>query len=159
MTRSHLWTRTTKRGFLCGLYNQIRRRVDGRLNSGPEYTGLPLLPRTLFFAWSLSNPTFNRLWDTWQEAERLHKLAPSIDRINTTGGYVLGNIQWLSHGANSGKTSQGPGERGHNSKLTNADAAQIRQRVTSGEKQNRIAVEFNVSPMVISNITRNKTYK
>lgn len=57
---------------------------------------------------------------------------------------------------NSGKNS---GERGPNSKLTNEQVIQIRLQASLGIKQKTLALQFNVSEKLISNIILRRTWK
>lgn len=70
------------------------------------YEGLPILPRNVFYMWSLSNPAFNRLWDDWQAAYKEMRLVPSIDRKDILKGYTLDNMQWITHAENSSKLAR-----------------------------------------------------
>ena len=51
-----------------------------------------------------------------------------------------------------------PGELGHNAKLTNKQAAEIRKRCKAGEKQKHLAEEFGVSKQTVCSIVNYKTY-
>ena len=54
---------------------------------------------------------------------------------------------------------QPKGEMHTNAKLTNEQAAEIRQRYADGEYQVPLALEYGVSQRVISLIVRGETYK
>lgn len=41
-------------------------------------------------------PTFISLYRIWQDSGFERKLTPSIDRIDSSKGYTLDNIQWLT---------------------------------------------------------------
>ena len=51
-----------------------------------------------------------------------------------------------------------PGELGHNAKLINKQAAEIRKRCKAGEKQKHLAEEFGVSKQTVCSIVNYKTY-
>lgn len=48
-------------------------------------------------------PTFMALFDAWNASGCDPKLSPTIDRIDNSKGYELGNLQWLTRSANSRK--------------------------------------------------------
>lgn len=56
-------------------------------------------------------------------------------------------------------TDRKKGENNNKAKITNAQARKIKQLLASGEKQVDIAVKFNVSKYLISDIKRGKTWK
>jgi hypothetical protein len=59
-----------------------------------------------------------------------------------------------------GRSDFQKGERGHNSKLTNRQALEIRMEYATGRSSHeKISLKYGVSREVIGNITRNKTYK
>ena len=43
------------------------------------------------------------LYDSWIDSDYEYRLSPSIDRINNSKGYELGNMQWLTVYGNSKK--------------------------------------------------------
>lgn len=96
--------RTTPHSYLSAKYSVMQSRIGGA--SKPHlYRGLGIMSRREFLAWGLDDPAFNKLWWEWQKSGRPMKLAPSIDRIDTQRGYVLGNVQFITHSENSGKAS------------------------------------------------------
>lgn len=101
----YLWFKTyerTKPGKLMRTYRNMKSRVDGTQKSKSHlYLGLPILAKEEFYQWSLENPEFNSLFDAWVASGYERKLSPSIDRIETSDGYVLPNIQWLTFSENS----------------------------------------------------------
>lgn len=48
-------------------------------------------------------PTFMALYNAWKDSDCDPKLTPTIDRIDNSRGYELGNLQWLTRSANSRK--------------------------------------------------------
>lgn len=48
-------------------------------------------------------PTFMALHSAWKASGYDPKLTPTIDRIDNSKGYELGNLQWLTKSANSRK--------------------------------------------------------
>lgn len=90
----------TINGKLMATYNNMNRRVRGYVK--PEiYCGLRLLDRSEFYKWSKSDKDFNKLYNDWVKSDYDRKLSPSIDRIDSCDGYVLGNMRWITHSENS----------------------------------------------------------
>lgn len=90
----------TINGKLMATYNNMNRRVRGYVK--PEiYLGLGLLDRGEFYKWSKSDRDFNKLYNDWVKSDYDRKLSPSIDRIDSCDGYVLGNMRWITHSENS----------------------------------------------------------
>lgn len=92
----------TKKGFLMRTYRNMKSRVSGiqRLKSH-LYLGLTILPREDFYKFSLASEDFNKLFDIWEASMYDRKLSPSINRINSNKGYILDNIEWVTHSENS----------------------------------------------------------
>ena len=98
---SKLYEKTPK-GFLMRTYRNMQSRVSGvQRKKAHLYLGLPLLPRNDFYAWAWDNQGFWRLYKRWAATDFDRKLTPSINRIDTNKGYVLGNMEWLTHSVNS----------------------------------------------------------
>jgi hypothetical protein len=105
--KKEIWERSTKyrktpRGYLTWVYQNMKKRVTGK-DAGKEhlYEGLDLLSTTTFAAWSLADVTFIALFKGWAEKDFVPYGGPSIDRIDSRGGYVLGNMRWITHSENS----------------------------------------------------------
>jgi hypothetical protein len=92
----------TPSGFLMRTYRNMKSRITGVQQKKQHlYAGLELLPKHEFYEWAMSCPQFNALMAQWVESSYDRKLTPSIDRIDTRGGYTIGNMQWLPHCENS----------------------------------------------------------
>lgn len=91
----------TKKGFLVRCYRNMLSRISGvTKNKNHLYLGLEILDKDIFYDWSLKNIYFNDLFNEWELADYNRKLTPSIDRINTSKGYTLENIQWITFSEN-----------------------------------------------------------
>jgi hypothetical protein len=63
--------------------------------------GKELLDKDAFYKWSLLSEDFHSLFTTWENSSYNRKLTPSIDRIDSTKGYFLDNMRWITHSENS----------------------------------------------------------
>lgn len=92
----------TRKGKLVRTYRNMLSRVLGIQKKKEHlYSGLAVLDKELFYEWSLRNSDFNTLFDAWVKSGYDRKLSPSIDRKDTSVGYTLENIQWITHSENS----------------------------------------------------------
>lgn len=92
----------TKKGKLVRTYRNMYSRVKGILKPKAHlYADLPILDKEVFYGWALNDEAYNTLHDEWVASDYCRKLSPSIDRIDTEKGYVMGNIRWLTHSENS----------------------------------------------------------
>lgn len=92
----------TKKGKLMRTYRNMESRTKGVVKGKSHlYQGLEILSRQSFYDWSLSCKDFNSLYDDWVSSGFDKKLSPSIDRIDTSKGYTLDNMRWLTHSENS----------------------------------------------------------
>lgn len=103
--------RATPRGYLNRVYGNIKTRcTKTQYKKNAKYHGLPVLSWEEFVEWGLT-PEFEEMYQRYLKSGKDRKLAPSVDRIDPTKGYVLGNIQWLTLSENSkrvGKTVKIP---------------------------------------------------
>lgn len=92
----------TKKGFLMRLYRNMTSRVTGVQSAKFHlYQGKALLPRTEFYSWSIPHPKFNELFDIWEASGYDRKLTPSVDRRDSDMGYLVENMEWVTHSQNS----------------------------------------------------------
>ena len=96
--------------FIQRAYKYMKWRVAGKHSKVNQHkikywAGLPILSREEFYAWSKSDSNFKRLYKFWASNNYEKRLAPSVNRINSKEGYVLSNIEWVTHGQNSGLAS------------------------------------------------------
>lgn len=99
--RSHSKKCTIDR-FLGYLYSSMKRRVNGKGNvKNPHlYTGLPILTKEAFVVWAKNHPDFLNLYKCWVANDFDRKLTPSVNRMNSKKGYILGNIEWMTTSQN-----------------------------------------------------------
>lgn len=104
----------TKRGFLMRAYRNMQSRIAGvQWRKHHLYRGLPLIGRAVFYEWALASATFHRLWEGWVQAGYDRRFTPSVDRIRSECGYMLDNMEWVTHSENSrrGAVSRHYGQR------------------------------------------------
>ena len=91
----------TLNGYLMRTYRNMSSRVLGILKTKRHlYEGLDILPKEEFYEWSLQS-NYPDLLKNYQESGYDMKLAPSIDREDSSLGYITGNIRWITHSENS----------------------------------------------------------
>lgn len=92
----------TKKGFLMRCYRNMKSRVTGvqRLKFH-LYEGKSLLPKEQFYQWAMDSKEFHRLFDEWEQSGYERKLTPSVDRMDSSRGYWLWNMEWVTHSENS----------------------------------------------------------
>ena len=69
-------------------------------------TGKEFLSKDEWIKWCYEEKNykkFMKLYSKWVEGDFSEKLNPSIDRINSKIGYLVGNLQWLSKSDNCKK--------------------------------------------------------
>jgi hypothetical protein len=100
--RRALLYRQTPRGYLNCVYQNMRKRVRGK-DKGKEhlYEGLPLLDKVSFVEWSLGDTAYQILFLEWERGGFRAFQGPSIDRRNSSKGYVIDNLRWVTHSLNS----------------------------------------------------------
>lgn len=92
----------TAKGKLMMTYNNMNRRVKGiQKKKAHLYEGLELLSRDDFYSWSLKSLGFEVLYNDWVLSNYDRKLSPSIDRVDSSKGYNLSNMRWVTHSENS----------------------------------------------------------
>jgi hypothetical protein len=81
----------------------MNRRVNGIATKRPDlYKGLPILPKDAFMVWAKNHPDFLNLYKRWFTSDFDRKLTPTVNRMNSSKGYVLGNIEWMTNSQNCG---------------------------------------------------------
>lgn len=99
----------TKKGFLMREYRNMQSRVTGvQKKKSHLYLGKELLPRSDFYEWALKQPSFWNLFKVWEHFNYDRKWTPTVDRIDSDRGYVLDNVEWVTHSENSRRGSLSP---------------------------------------------------
>jgi hypothetical protein len=96
----------TKRGFLMRSYRNMKSRVEGIQHLKAHlYEGKALLPREHFYKWASDSEVFHSLFDAWESQGYPRTLCPSVDRVDSSKGYELDNMEWVTHSENSRRGS------------------------------------------------------
>lgn len=95
----------TKKGFLMRCYRNMQSRISGvQKLKAHLYKGKNILPRQEFYEWALNDKQFHNLFDVWESKKYERKLSPSINRIEPELGYLISNMEWITHSENSKRT-------------------------------------------------------
>lgn len=89
------------KGRLVRCYNHMYQRCNGNHIGYKRYKGLDVLSRDDFYNYSLNDKDYLRLHSDWVNSNYKRGLCPSIDRIDSSRGYTLDNIRWVTHSENS----------------------------------------------------------
>jgi hypothetical protein len=91
----------TLNGFLMRAYRNMKSRIAGiQSKKAHLYAGKSLMSREDFYAWSQGNEDFLRLFTAWVVSGYERRISPSVDRIDATRGYEIGNIRWVTFSEN-----------------------------------------------------------
>jgi hypothetical protein len=89
--------------FLSELYVAMSERTKGNRTKRPDlYKNLPILPKDVFYNWAKNHPEFLKLYKRWFTSGFDRKLTPTINRMNSSKGYTLDNIEWMTNSQNCG---------------------------------------------------------
>lgn len=92
----------TKKGKLMRNYRNMQSRINGiQWQKAHLYEGKALIEKDEFYDWAMSDPEFHRLFDDWEASGYDRKLSPSVDRKDSSLGYVPFNMEWVTHSENS----------------------------------------------------------
>jgi len=92
----------TKNGFLMRLYRNMQSRTSGvQKEKYHLYKGCDLLSREDFYAWAKSSCVFHDMFRAWEDSGYERKMSPSVDRIDSSKGYSIDNMEWVTHSENS----------------------------------------------------------
>jgi hypothetical protein len=92
----------SKKGFLIRLYRNMKSRIVGIQHKKHHlYKNKELLDKLEFYNWALNNNDFHILFNNWEISGYTRKLTPSVDRIDSKIGYIITNMEWVTHSENS----------------------------------------------------------
>lgn len=98
----------TPKGYLMRSYRNMQSRVRGIQKHG-TWVGKEILSREDYYEWGLNHPDFKRLFAAYEASGYDRMLAPSPDRIDSSKGYTLDNMRWLTHADNSLRAARSRG--------------------------------------------------
>lgn len=94
----------TINGFLMRMYRNMKSRVSGvQSKKAHLYKGKELLDKEEFYEFAAHSPMFLVLWEGYVSKDYDRKVAPTVDRIDSSKGYTLDNMQWVTHSVNSSR--------------------------------------------------------
>tara|TARA_R110000851_G_scaffold267094_1_gene419542 strand:- start:67 stop:684 length:618 start_codon:yes stop_codon:yes gene_type:complete len=98
----------TPKGYLVRSYRNITNRVKGIAKRSVHiYKGLPVCTKEEFYEWSLSGQSaYVLLLGEYKLSGYERSLSPSVDRIDSNLGYILGNMQWVTISKNVSLTAK-----------------------------------------------------
>jgi hypothetical protein len=76
--------------------------MKGRVNGEKWYNGVHLwagkeiLDKNTFYEWAINNQDFHRLFESWEDSGYQRNLCPSVDRLDSSKGYILGNMEFVT---------------------------------------------------------------
>ncbi len=92
----------TMNGFLMRLYRNMKSRIDGvQKQKHYLYEGKELIGKNEFYDWAKSNSAFVRLFEEYEKSGYDRKLSPSVDRMDSSKGYEVSNMEFVTHSENS----------------------------------------------------------
>ena len=88
-------------------YRNMQSRVTGIQKSKAHlYKNKSLLSRKDFYEWAIKQDNFHKLWSIWVNSKYDRKLCPTVNRIDSSKGYDISNMEWITHSENSRLTSR-----------------------------------------------------
>lgn len=97
--RERLLAKKCVKTFINIRYDGIQNRVSG--HGDTRYRGLNRCTREEFKEWASEQKGLHILHKEWSITGNKLKDCPSIDRIDPTRGYTVGNMRWITHSENS----------------------------------------------------------
>lgn len=96
----------TKSGKLMRMYRNMLSRVSGVQSKKRHlYEGKEIIDKELFYKFAMESEKFHELYDGWVASGYQMKMSPSVDRIDSSLGYVIGNMEFVTHSENSRRAS------------------------------------------------------
>lgn len=89
-------------------YSMIKTRCTKVRSNGKPYRvhGMQFLTKKEWLDWCYKEENYKKfmeIYNNWVQSNFIHKLTPSIDRINSKAGYLSNNLQWLTLSQNCSK--------------------------------------------------------
>lgn len=145
-----------------GLLRQMYSNMYTRIRSHHGYRGLPILNRLDFYDWAIAQSSYHQLYDEWQRNDYLFALTPSINRKDSSKGYLIANMEFLTlhenrlEGLINGrpKVTYLNGEQHHWNKYPDSVLLEIKQARKEGRSFQSIANEWGVSKTHVSRVCK-----
>lgn len=94
----------TLNGYLMRMYRNMKSRVTGvQSKKAHLYQNKEIMDKDLFYAFAKCSPMFLALFYQYEKEGYVQKLAPTPDRKDSSKGYTMENIQWVTHSVNSSR--------------------------------------------------------
>lgn len=78
------------------------RVTTGKNTNTPHlYVGKPIMPKDVFLSWAKNHPDFLTMYKRWVSCDFDRKLTPVVNRLLSSGGYTLDNVEWVTNSQNS----------------------------------------------------------
>lgn len=97
--KQRLRAKTYIEDFIVIQYDKMQNRCAGY--GRPKYKGMELLTREEFYNWARASGELVRLFHDWNRHGHELRYRPTVDRLDTSKGYTLGNMRWITHSENS----------------------------------------------------------
>lgn len=92
----------TFNGYLMRMYRNMKSRITGiQWRKEHLYKGKELLSKEDFYNWAKNHEDYKKLYENYVKSGYEQKLAPTVDRIDSSKGYIIENMRWLTHSENS----------------------------------------------------------
>lgn len=99
-------------GFLVRCYRNMKSRISGVQKAKYHlYKGLPIIDKDVFYSWSKQNEFFNEQYKKWVSSGYERRQTPSVDRIDSSKGYLLDNMEWVTFSENCRRGSLNKAKR------------------------------------------------
>jgi hypothetical protein len=99
----------TPSGFLMRAYRNMQSRVTGvQKHKAYLYIGKELLPRETFYEWATHQEAFWKLFREWEQSRYDQRQTPTVDRVDSSRGYSLDNMEWITNSENSRRGATSP---------------------------------------------------
>lgn len=91
----------TPHGKLMRIYRNMKSRVEGvQKLKAHLYEGKELISKDEFKEWANSKE-YQDMYQIWKDSDFDRRLSPTVDRIDSSLGYIVDNMRWLTHSENS----------------------------------------------------------
>lgn len=86
----------TLRGFIKTKWAKMVQRVRGHNGHEHIYAGLEIADKQDFYKWAFSDKKIAGMFGRYRRSGWKYSLCPSVDRIDSSRGYVIGNMRFIT---------------------------------------------------------------